>query len=76
MTHTLQAIAWTLIHFSWQATAIAIVYRLASLANARRSSQSRYLAALFAMLLMMSTSVVTFAWELDAAATTNTLSNM
>jgi beta-lactamase regulating signal transducer with metallopeptidase domain len=76
MTHILQAIAWTLIHFSWQATAIAIVYRLASLANARRSSQSRYLAALFAMLLMMSTSVVTFAWELDAAATTNTLSNM
>ena len=35
MTHTLQAIAWTLIHFCWQAAAIALVYKLADLAMAR-----------------------------------------
>ena len=63
MTHTLQAIGWTLIHFLWQATAIASIYRLASLAIARRSSQIRYLAALFAMLFMLAISVVTFGWE-------------
>jgi beta-lactamase regulating signal transducer with metallopeptidase domain len=65
MTHTIQAaIAWTLIHFCWQAAAIAAVYRLLSLAFARRTSHARYLLALSALLLMLACSVATFAWEM------------
>jgi len=69
MTHTLQAIAWTLIHFCWQATAIAAAYRVASLAIARRSSNSRYLVALCALLLMVAVSITTFAWEFRSTMT-------
>ncbi|MGA9671941.1 MAG: M56 family metallopeptidase [Terracidiphilus sp.] len=65
MTHTTQAaVAWTLIHFCWQAAAIAAVYRLLSFAFARRTSNSRYLLALSALLLMLAASVATFAWEM------------
>ncbi len=70
MTQIPQSIAWTLIHFCWQAAAVAAVYRLISTALARRSSQARYLVALSALLLMLGAAVVTFEWELrtDAAA--------
>jgi beta-lactamase regulating signal transducer with metallopeptidase domain len=64
MTHTLQAVAWTLIHFCWQAAAVATIYRLVSAAVARRSSQTRYLVALAALLLMVVSAGATFAWEL------------
>ncbi|HLY41085.1 MAG TPA: M56 family metallopeptidase [Terracidiphilus sp.] len=67
MTNTIAAIGWTLIHFCWQATAIAVVYWLLSFWLDRRSSQTRYLAALTAMLLMMSAAVCTFAWEAHVA---------
>jgi beta-lactamase regulating signal transducer with metallopeptidase domain len=71
MTQIPQAIAWTLIHFCWQAAAIAAAYRLISAAIARRSSQTRYLVSLSALLLMLGAAVVTFAWELrtDSTAT-------
>ena len=65
---TLAAIAWTLIHFCWQAAAIAAVYRLLSLAFARRTSHARYLLALGALLLMLTASVATFAWELRSTS--------
>jgi beta-lactamase regulating signal transducer with metallopeptidase domain len=68
MTHTIQsAIAWTLIHFCWQAASIAAIYRLLSLVFARRTSHARYLLALSALLLMMAASVVTFAIEMRSA---------
>jgi beta-lactamase regulating signal transducer with metallopeptidase domain len=70
MTHTLQAIAWTLIHFCWQATALAAVYRILSLAVARSSSHARYLVALSVLLLMMAVSAATLAWELGAGGAT------
>jgi len=63
MNHTIQAVAWTLIHFCWQAAAIAGLYRLLSLVLDRRSSNTRYIAALSAMLLMLGSAVSTFAWE-------------
>ena len=71
MTQLPQAIAWTLIHFCWQAAAIAVAYRLISVAIARRSSQARYLVSLSALLLMLGASVFTFAWEMrtDSTAT-------
>ena len=68
MTQLPQAVAWTLIHFCWQAAAIAAAYRLASALIARRSSQTRYLVALSALLLMFATAVATFAWELRTSA--------
>ena len=53
MTHTIQAIAWTLIHFCWQAAAVAVLYRLISMAFARKTSQTRYVLAVSALLLML-----------------------
>jgi beta-lactamase regulating signal transducer with metallopeptidase domain len=64
MFHMTEAIAWTLIHFCWQATAVAAIYRLLSRALVRRSSQSRYFLALAAMLAMLAAAVGTFAWQL------------
>jgi beta-lactamase regulating signal transducer with metallopeptidase domain len=70
MTPIPQAIAWTLIHFCWQAIFIAVVYRALSAAIARRSSDTRYLVALSALLLMLASAVITFAWELRPQSTT------
>ena len=64
MNHLLPAIAWTLIHFCWQAAAIAAIYGVASLVLARRSSHTRYAVALAALLLMLASALVTFAWQL------------
>jgi hypothetical protein len=63
MPHMTEAIAWTLIHFCWQATAVAGIYRLLSRALVPQSSQSRYLLALGAMLAMLAAAVLTFAWQ-------------
>ncbi len=69
MNHTtLDAIAWTLIHFCWQAAAIAGLYRLLNLALAHRTSQARYLLSLAALLVMLACSVATFAWEVRGGA--------
>jgi beta-lactamase regulating signal transducer with metallopeptidase domain len=64
MTHMLQAIAWTLIHFCWQGAAIVIVYLVLAWAVAHRSSQTRYLLSLSMMLLMLVSAAITFAIEI------------
>ncbi len=64
MTHTIQAVAWTLIHFCWQGAAIAALYAVASRLLAHRSSNARYVAALAALLVMLAASVATFSWEI------------
>ena len=66
MTHIPEAVAWTLIHFCWQAAAVAAVYRLVALALAHRSAQTRYIAAVASLLLMVCFAAGTFAWELRA----------
>jgi beta-lactamase regulating signal transducer with metallopeptidase domain len=76
MNHTTQAVAWTLIHFCWQAAAIAGIYRLLSLALARRSSNARYLAALCALLLMLASSVGTFSWEMRSSPVSPSAANL
>src|ERR1700722_12621972 len=73
MTPTVQAIAWTLIHFCWQAAVIAAAYRALSLLAERRSSNTRYLLALGALLLMIAASVATFAFEMRAGASSATV---
>ena len=65
-THLLPAIAWTLIHFCWQAAAIAAVYGVASFLMSRRSSHLRYAVALAALLLMLASAAVTFGLQLKA----------
>jgi beta-lactamase regulating signal transducer with metallopeptidase domain len=63
MTHTLQAIAWTLVHFVWQAGAVAMLYVVVARLTARRSSHVRYGVALAALLAMTFMSLLTFAFE-------------
>ena len=68
MNPTVGAIGWTLIHFCWQAAVIAASYRILSLLAARWSSNTRYLLALGALLLMFATAVGTFGFEMHSNA--------
>jgi beta-lactamase regulating signal transducer with metallopeptidase domain len=63
MTHHWEALGWTLVHFLWQGAAIALVYRVADIALARRSANARYVLALGALLGMFAVSVGTLAYE-------------
>jgi beta-lactamase regulating signal transducer with metallopeptidase domain len=64
MSHTLDAIAWTLIHFCWQAAAIALLYRVALFAMPRGSSETRYTLSLAALVLMAGGALATFTFEM------------
>lgn len=63
MTHHLDALGWTLIHFCWQAAVIALVYRVADAAWSKARSQVRYVLALGALLSMLAASLGTLAYE-------------
>src|ERR1700733_1496564 len=63
MNHHLQSLGWTLLHFCWQAAAIALVYRLADVALSKTRSQTRYLLALGGMLLLLASAMATLAYE-------------
>ena len=63
MNHHLQSLGWTLVHFCWQAAAIALVYWLADVALSKARSQTRYLLALGAMLLTLLSAMSTLAYE-------------
>lgn len=68
MTHHWEALGWTLVHFCWQAAAIALVYKLADFATSKsRSSNVRYLLVLAAMLLMLLAAIATLAYEETAS---------
>lgn len=68
MTHHWEALGWTLVHFLWQGAAIALVYRVADLALARRSANARYVLALGALLGMAAVCAGTLAYEESIAA--------
>jgi beta-lactamase regulating signal transducer with metallopeptidase domain len=63
MNHHLESLGWTLVHFCWQAGAIALVYWLADVALSKARSHMRYLLALGAMLLMLVAALVTLGYE-------------
>ncbi len=63
MTHHWEALGWTLVHFLWQGAAIALAYRAADLALARRSANARYVLALGALLGMAAVCAGTLAYE-------------
>jgi beta-lactamase regulating signal transducer with metallopeptidase domain len=71
MTPTVQAIAWTLIHFCWQGAAIALIYRGLSFLTVQSSSNTRYLLALSSLLLMLAASVATFGFEMRTSPSTS-----
>ncbi|HEX3472460.1 MAG TPA: M56 family metallopeptidase, partial [Silvibacterium sp.] len=58
-----EALGWTLIHFCWQAAAIALLYRMIDLALPRARSNVRYVVALTALLSMLAVSVATLGYE-------------
>src|ERR1700740_1185114 len=63
MSYAREAIGWTLIHFCWQAAAIALLYRLADAVLRRSRSHVRYVAALTAMLAMLAMASATLIYE-------------
>jgi beta-lactamase regulating signal transducer with metallopeptidase domain len=56
-------LGWTLIHFLWQGTAIALALAIALAVVPRRAARIRYAAGCFALLLMLIVPAVT-AWQL------------
>jgi beta-lactamase regulating signal transducer with metallopeptidase domain len=75
MSHTLDAIAWTLIHFCWQAAAIAGVYRVLIALLVRSASKTRYLLAVATMLIMVGAAAGTFDWQMRSATPSPVLHN-
>src|ERR1700684_4135008 len=63
MNHHLQSLGWTLVHFCWQAAAIALIYWLADAVLSKARSQIRYVLALGTMLLMLAGGLATLAYE-------------
>ena len=63
MNHHLESLGWTLLHFCWQAAAIALVYWVTDTVLSKARSQTRYLLALATMLLMLGSALATFAYE-------------
>jgi beta-lactamase regulating signal transducer with metallopeptidase domain len=63
MTYSMEVLGWTLVHFCWQATAIALVYRIADGAFGRSRSHVRYSLALLALLSMFAAALATFVYE-------------
>jgi beta-lactamase regulating signal transducer with metallopeptidase domain len=63
MNHHLESLGWTLVHFCWQAAAIALVYWLTDAVLWKARSQTRYVLALGTMLLMLVSALATFAYE-------------
>lgn len=63
MTDSMEVLGWTLVHFCWQATAIALLYRIVDIALRRSRSDVRYALALIALMSMLGAAFVTLAYE-------------
>jgi len=62
------ALGWTLLHFCWQGTAVAVAYSVVDRVTARATSGVRYAVALIALALMPMVVMVTFVEEMRVAA--------
>ena len=62
------ALGWTLLHFCWQGTAVAVAYSVADRMTSRATSGVRYAVALIALLLMPVVVAATFVEEMRVAA--------
>lgn len=65
----LNTLAWTLIHFLWQGTLLALLFALAQRILASSSARARYASAAAAMLAMPVAGIVTFLYLAPSAAT-------
>ena len=63
------ALGWTLLHFCWQGTAVAVVYSIVDRMTSRASAGVRYMVALLALTLMPVVVLATFAEEMRIADT-------
>ena len=61
------ALGWTLLHFCWQGTAVAVAYAVVDRMTSRAQSQVRYSVALAALILMPVIVIATFAEEIRTA---------
>jgi hypothetical protein len=66
------ALGWTLLHFCWQGTAVAVAYSVIDRMTSRSTSGVRYAVALLALALMPLVVVVTFVEEMRVAAPSHT----
>ena len=62
------ALGWTLLHFCWQGTAVAVAYSVVDRITSRATSGVRYAVALIALFLMPVIVVATFVEEMRVAA--------
>ena len=62
------ALGWTLLHFCWQGTAVAVAYAVVDQVTSRATSKVRYAVALAALMLMPAVVIGTFAVEMRATA--------
>jgi len=63
MSHYSEVIGWVLLHFTWQASAIAIIFRGVDLKMRDRGATVRYTVALGALLCMLAASLATLVYE-------------
>ena len=63
MTSHYEALGFTLVHFCWQAMALAGLYKLIDFAAPRMRNQTRYSLGLFLMLSMLVCAFATFIYE-------------
>jgi beta-lactamase regulating signal transducer with metallopeptidase domain len=61
------ALGWTLLHFCWQGTAVALAYGAVDRMTSRATSKTRYVVALAALTLMPMVVIGTFAEEIRIA---------
>jgi beta-lactamase regulating signal transducer with metallopeptidase domain len=61
------ALGWTLLHFCWQGTAVAVAYAAIDLMTSRATSKVRYVVALAALTLMPAVVIGTFTEEMRTA---------
>jgi beta-lactamase regulating signal transducer with metallopeptidase domain len=62
------ALGWTLLHFCWQGTAVALAYSVVDRMTSRATSGVRYAVALIALLLMPVIVAATFVEEMRVSA--------
>ena len=62
------ALGWTLLHFCWQGTAVAVAYSVIDRMTSRATSGVRYMVALLALTAMPVVVVATFVEEMQVAA--------
>ncbi len=66
------ALGWTLLHFCWQGTAVAVAFGAVDRLTSHATSKVRYTIALAALMIMPAIVVGTFALELHVATPTHT----